>query len=330
MYRLAIMALALTLASASLEANWAVYKKTHKKIYSEDEDAARRLIWQTNLRMIEEHNELYAQGLSSFYLGENHFTDMTTEEFNNQMKGLKINKDLKINKPLNRATFRAKPHLDELPDQVDWRTKGYVTSVKDQGQCGSCWAFSTTGSLEGQHFKATGKLVSLSESNLVDCARFGGNDGCRGGNVDTAFQYIISNKGIDTEAGYPYIPRNGICNFNRTNIGATIKSYTDVEAADEDALKQAVAEIGPISVSIDANTTSFRFYNGGVLDDSKCSSTDLDHAVLIVGYGTQEGTDYWIVKNSWGSNWGDHGYILMARNKNNQCGIATAATYPIV
>ncbi|BFZ16149.1 hypothetical protein BsWGS_19188 [Bradybaena similaris] len=324
MFKLAILALALTLASASLEANWAVYKHTHKKIYSEDEDAARRLIWQTNLQKIEQHNELYAQGLSSFYQGENQFTDMTREEFTNVMNGLRIKTQL------NPASRQPGLFTDNLPAQVDWRKKGYVTPVKDQGQCGSCWAFSTTGSVEGQHFKATGKLVSLSESNLVDCSEQFGNNGCQGGYMDDAFKYIINNTGIDTESSYPYKPKDESCHFNRRHIGATIKSYKDVDSGDEDALKKAVAEIGPISVAIDAGHPSFQNYKGGIYDEPACSSTALDHGVLAVGYGVQEGKDYWIVKNSWGVDWGNHGYILMSRNKNNQCGIASLASYPIV
>ncbi|BFZ16155.1 hypothetical protein BsWGS_19196 [Bradybaena similaris] len=324
MFKLAVFALALTLASASLEANWLVYKRTHNKTYTGDEDTVRRLIWQSNLQKIEQHNELYAQGLSSYYQGENQFTDMTLQEFVKVMNGLKVNKKL------NPGDYQTGLYKNTLPADVDWRTKGYVTEIKNQGQCGSCWAFSTTGSVEGQHFKAAGKLVSLSESNLVDCSQKYGNQGCDGGLMDDAFKYIIHNKGIDTEKSYPYKPEDEKCKFKKADVGATISSYKDVTSGSEDDLQKAVAEIGPISVGIDASQDSFQSYSGGIYDEPACSTTDLDHGVLAVGYGVKDGKDYWIVKNSWGTSWGEKGYILMSRNKKNQCGIATQASYPIV
>ena len=146
---------------------------------------------------------------------------------------------------------------------LDWRTEGYVTPVKDQGQCGSCWSFSTTGALEGQHFKQTGQLVSLSEQNLVDCAGDQGNDGCDGGWMDQAFEYIKVNDGIDTEESYPYEAVNVSCRFSADNVGATVSGYTDVASGDESALQQAVATIGPISIAIDASHDSFQHYKSG-------------------------------------------------------------------
>lgn len=324
MFKLAILAVIVAVASASTAANWLVYKRTHNKTYTADEDVVRQLIWQTNLQKIEAHNELYAQGLSSFYLGENQFADMTNEEFRRVMNGFKPKA------PLTPKNYQTGMYKNVLAATVDWRTKGYVTPIKDQGQCGSCWAFSSTGSLEGQHFKATGKLVSLSESNLVDCSQKEGNMGCSGGLMDQAFQYVIKNKGIDTEASYPYKAEDQKCKFKKDDVGATEKSFKDVESGSEDALQKAVAEIGPISVAIDASQDSFQLYSGGVYDEPQCSTTELDHGVLAVGYGAESSKDYWIVKNSWGTSWGDKGYILMSRNKKNQCGIATQASYPVV
>ena len=214
-----------------------------------------------------------------------------------------------------------------VPDSWNWATKGAVTPIKDQGQCGSCWSFSTTGSVEGCTFIATGKLVSLSEQDLVDCSTAQGDQGCDGGLMDDAFQYIIQNKGIDTESCYPYTAEDGTCHYSKSCCGATITGYTDVTSGDEKALLEAVYKT-PVSIAIDASQSSFQFYSGGVYSDSGCSSQQLDHGVLAVGYGSTGGSDYWIVKNSWGSSWGLSGYIWMARNDNNMCGVATMPSYP--
>jgi len=149
--------------------------------------------------------------------------------------------------------------------------------------------------------------------------------------MDSAFEYIRDNKGIDTEASYPYTARDGRCRFNAANVGATVSGFVDVESGDEDALVAALATVGPVSVAIDASRSSFQFYSTGVYVEKRCSSQNLDHGVLAVGYGTEEGgLDYWLVKNSWGPGWGDEGYIKMARNLKNQCGVATQASYPTV
>jgi cathepsin L len=324
MFKLALLSVALAMTYAIEDTVWLSYKQTYGKQYVAGEDGIRRFIWQTNLQKINAHNELYAQGLSSYYQGENQFTDMTNTEFRRKMNGFKL-----TTTP-NPGNFAPGLNDGVLADTVDWRTKGYVTPIKNQGQCGSCWAFSTTGSLEGQHFKATGKLVSLSESNLVDCSQKFGNQGCNGGLMDQAFKYIIHNKGIDTEVSYPYKAEDRKCEFKTADVGATEASYKDVVSGSEADLQKAVAEVGPISVAIDASHDSFQSYKGGVYDEPACSTTELDHGVLAVGYGTEGTKDYWIVKNSWGESWGEKGYILMSRNKSNQCGIATSASYPIV
>jgi len=306
---------------------WDLFKRTHEKQYNSlEEEAARRAIFQANLAKIQKHNLEADLGLHTYTLGMNRFGDLTHEEFKQQMNGLKVSENVDF----DRHTFLA-PSNVVLPDAVDWRKQGYVTPIKDQGQCGSCWAFSATGSLEGQHFAKLKKLVSLSEQNLADCSGKQGNLGCDGGLMDSAFQYIKANKGIDTEESYPYEAKDGKCRFKKADVGATCTGFVDIKAKNETDLQTAIATVGPISVAIDASQDSFQFYKSGVYNEPDCSSTELDHGVLAVGYDkTSDNKEYYIVKNSWGTSWGQKGYIWMTRNKKNQCGIATMSSYPLV
>ncbi|KAK3598002.1 hypothetical protein CHS0354_042356 [Potamilus streckersoni] len=311
-----------------LSSEWELFKTAYNKIYANEEELLRRIIWERNLKHVQQHNIEADRGVHTFWLGMNEYADMTPEEFVRAMNGYRVN----ATKTFQCGKFMAPSHveLSDLPTTIDWRTEGYVTGVKNQGQCGSCWAFSTTGSLEGQHFKKNGKLVSLSEQNLVDCSQKEGNDGCQGGLMDQAFEYIIHNKGIDTEESYPYRAKNGACKFKKANIGATEVSCMDIEHGNETDLQLAVATVGPISVGIDASHVSFQLYKTGVYTESACSSVNLDHGVLVVGYGTESCQNYWLVKNSWGTSWGMQGYIMMAKDYNNMCGIATQASFPTV
>ncbi|KAM9466200.1 cathepsin L-like peptidase [Clarias gariepinus] len=320
------LASAVSISLEDLEFN--AWKLKFGKIYkSVEEETQRKNTWIENRKLVLLHNMLADQGIKSYRLDMTFLADMDNKEYR-ELKGCLEN--LNRTKKHSAATFLRQAGGVVLPDTVDWRKEGYVTEVKDQGFCGSCWAFSATGSLEGQTFRKTGKLVSLSEQQLVDCTCLYGNIGCQGGWMDWAFLYIIDNNGIDTEESYPYMARNMPCKFNPATVGAICTGSVDINSGDEKALQEAVATIGPISVAIDASHTSFQLYKSGIYDEPACSSSRVNHGVLVVGYGTERGNDYWLVKNSWGVSWGDNGYIKMSRNKNNQCAIAKYASYPLV
>jgi len=308
----------------NIQRHWTNFKVSFAKVYPTQEEHDRRFeIFRANHKFIENF-----PANRGFTVAHNEFSDMTNVEFRARFNGLNITR-------VPHATSRFASRLTvkkTVPASMDWRTRGAVTPIKNQGQCGSCWSFSATGSMEGANFLKKNKLVSLSEQNLVDCSTAQGNEGCNGGLMDQAFQYVITNNGIDTEASYPYTATGpNTCEYNPSTIGATISSFHDIPSGSESALLQAVGAVGPTSVAIDASQQSFQFYSGGVYNEPACSSTQLDHGVLAIGYGMyQSTTAYWLVKNSWGTSWGLSGYIMMSRDLNNQCGIATAASYPIV
>ncbi|CAK8685020.1 procathepsin L-like [Clavelina lepadiformis] len=306
------------------------WKTFYQKKYSDLKEEEQRFeTWMQNWEMIIKHNVEETMGNHTYRLAMNHYGDMSHTDFTKMMNGYR--NDLRKTSKTTGSTYLRAFNV-ALPDKVDWREDGLVTPVKNQGQCGSCWSFSATGSLEGQLKRKTGNLVSLSEQNLVDCSGPEGNEGCSGGLMDQAFEYIYKNKGIDTESSYPYEAVDDTCRYKASDRGGEDKGYVDIPSGDEEALKEAVATQGPISVAIDASHESFQFYSSGVYNEPDCSTEQLDHGVLVVGYGTLDGTsdDYWLVKNSWGAEWGDKGYLKMSRNKSNQCGIATQASYPRV
>jgi len=289
------------------------FMEQYGKVYAEEDFFYRYTIFKANLDKIYLSNK---QG-HSYELGMNAMGDMSHAEFKATKLGYKH-----IAKPFARKVMGPGAIATAAPKTVDWRSEGAVTPVKDQGQCGSCWAFSATGAIEGAVAIASGQLISLSEQQLVDCSGAYGNQGCEGGLMDSAFEYVIANGGLTTEAKYAYTAKNGKCNSAKAkDVASTIGGYVDVSNSDT-ALMNAVA-IGPVSVAIEADQACFQFYKSGVLSDPSCG-TQLDHGVLAVGYDSTQ--KYWIVKNSWGASWGMSGYVLIAQGK-DECGINMAPSY---
>ncbi|XP_063039882.1 procathepsin L-like [Engraulis encrasicolus] len=320
-------------ASISLEdLEFHAWKLKFGKVYQTvEEEAYRKDIWLSSRRRVLAHNILADQGIHTYRMGMNHLSDMTAEEYGHLLGDLTpLNVTIP---PPEDPVMTLKPQADSpqpLPESMDWRKTNCVTNVKDQGYCGSCWAFSATGALESHICIKYRRLYSLSEQQLVDCSGKYGNKGCDGGYKDRAFQYVKDNGGIDYEVYYPYEARDSTCRFKSRYIGAYCRGYQRLAYNNERALQVALAKIGPVSVSVDASRDSFMRYSSGVYNDPACSSSKTDHAMLAVGYGTENGQEYWLVKNSWGVGWGEKGYIKMARNKRNQCCIACKPVYPLV
>jgi C1A family cysteine protease len=292
--------------------------KLHKKVYPADEFFHRYETFKSNLAFVRDHNARFYAGNESYHVDVNHFADHTREEFSQKYHGYK--------KMAPRFPANSGSHdLTSLPETVDWTEEGAVTNVKDQGNCGSCWAFSATGALEGIEAIKEGKLVPLSEQQLVDCSGSYGNQGCNGGLMDYAFEYV-KDKGLCSEGDYPYNAKGGSCKKCQSALSAKINGYVDVKARSEDDLQSAVA-MQPVSVAIEADQIGFQLYSGGVFD-GRCGE-NLDHGVLVVGYGEDNGQKYWKVKNSWSSKWGEQGYIRLIRGK-NKCGISNDASYPLI
>jgi len=288
--------------------------------FESSEQIYRKRVFADNLQSVALHN----LGKHSYSKAMNHFGALTPDEFKQSYFG--------YNGPqrVNRTSFQVDDNLlsrslSDIPESIDWVAKGAVTPVKNQGACGSCWAFSTTGALEGAYFVKNGKLLSFSEQDLVSCDKT--DQGCNGGLMDNGFAFIQRNGGLCLEADFPYIASAGVCKKCQVVPGSAPKSVHDLEHT-EQAMKEALSK-QPVAIAIEADQMSFQFYSKGVLTGN-CGQ-NLDHGVLAVGYGTLNGVPYWKVKNSWGGQWGMNGYINLQRGKSvtgGQCGLLLSASYP--
>eukprot|EP01116_Phalansterium_solitarium_P002652 TRINITY_DN127_c0_g1_i2.p1 TRINITY_DN127_c0_g1~~TRINITY_DN127_c0_g1_i2.p1 ORF type:complete len:371 (-),score=153.17 TRINITY_DN127_c0_g1_i2:252-1364(-) len=295
------------------------------KQYVPHEVNLRRSLFESRLREIRQHN---ANPVFTWKQGVNHLTDRTTQEFERRLgskKGLLYSSKKAVK--ASELPFTVKP-LSALPQNVDWRDKGVVTAVKDQGDCGSCWAFGTTETIESHWAITTGLLGDLSEQQILDCVPndddCGGTGGCNGGTPELAIAKLIKMGGQASEWTYPYISyfgANETCKFGgNTPAMANVTGFTVLPSNEFDAVFTAIAEVGPLAVNVDAS--SWSSYESGVYNGCNQTNPDIDHVVQLVGYGTDPQLgDYWLVRNSWSPAWGESGYIRLARNSSPQCGV---------
>lgn len=317
--------------SGLISDEYSAFLAAHGKIYSSDAELRQReKLFMKNMHFVNNHQRKFRIGKATYSVALNHLADYTPAEMAGRKGRLRTSTKAQ---PVtnNAARYHSNTYYPEnRPDMVDWRLKGAVTDVQDQGICGSCWSFGSTGTMEGAYFLKYGKLKVFAQQELMDCSWGHGNNACDGGEDWRAYDWVMENGGISFKENYgPYLMADSYCASTTKQADASIQSYVNITEGCVDCLMDALASVGPISVSIDASHPGLSFYTSGVYSDPECKNgvDDLDHSVLAVGYGTDpEGGDYWIIKNSWSTYWGDQGYIRIAR-KNNMCGVATAATY---
>lgn len=318
---------------SNLESNneWNNFKSVYHKSYDSMEEITRKKIYKQNLVKIKQHNMEFEKGLHTYSLGVNEFMDWTQEEFNEKMR---LNENAYNLSSLKRTghlglKFRLNKQI-VLPKSLDWRDEKIVSRVKNQGECGSCWAFSVTGVLESALARLTGNVVELSEQQLVDCDK--SNYGCNGGYMHNAITYAKNNGWLMTSSQYPYKGVKGKCFAQQVNSPKVkINGYEFVEYGNEMELKETLSTVGPISIAIHVSDYgNLMFYKKGVFTDHTCEASLVNHAVLLVGYGEENGVPYWLIKNSWGEKFGENGYIRMRRDANNMCGVASMSVYPLL
>lgn len=288
-------------------------KKENKKYSSVEEYMARFKIFKSNYLKMESFT---VDSEKSYSVGINKFADMTPQEFRRSY----LNLDIKVVDTL-KSKSEGLTFTTDAPAEWDWRKEGAVGPVKDQGQCGSCWAFSTVGNLEGLYYIKNKNFVQFAEQQLVDCDK-DQDQGCNGGLMENAFKYIESAGGLEKSTDYKYTARDGTCKFSTTKAAVQVSSYVFAKSQDEEDIKNFLYSTGPLAIALNADT--LQFYDGGIIDAdaSECDPQGINHGVTLVGYGSENGKDFWIVKNSWGNGWGEQGFFRMARGKGT-CGVNT-------
>jgi len=291
-------------------------KKENKRYTTIEEYMARFNIFKANYMRLEAMTLSPDSKAKTYSVGINKFFDMTPQEFRRTYLNLDIKVVDKIKARSQGLTFSE----NSAPASHDWRDHGAVGPVKDQGSCGSCWAFSTVGNLEGLNYLKNNKFVQYSEQQLVDCDKI--DSGCNGGLMENAYTYLQKAGGIETSADYRYTGRGQSCKFDKTKAALQVSGFVFAKSEDEEEIKEFLFTTGPLAIALNADP--LQFYNGGVIDAdaSECDPQGLNHGVTLVGYGSENGQDYWIVKNSWGTGWGENGYFRMARGRGT-CGINT-------
>ncbi|XP_065219669.1 procathepsin L-like [Planococcus citri] len=324
---------------------WNFFKSQFNKNYENNEEEQNKIkVYSDNKNKINEHNARFEQGEVSYDLKMNHFGDLTYDEFSQtHLNKLQMGKELDPQRLVSNPDPDPKKadHLVRIhsipktcgtaPETKDWVKEGAVTEVKTQGVCGCCWAFASTGAIEAQLFIQTKKLVSLSEQNLLDCVgdRHDVNNTCTSGGLLNSFEYVLQNDGIDTAKAYPYTGVQGACHYDSKTKGGSIKDFKRLAKEDENLLKEVVGLIGPVACGFNIDDAFFvQFYQSGIYSSDKCGG-NVNHGVLVVGYGTENGKDYWLCKNQWGTSWGEGGYFKVARNSKNMCGIASECYIPL-
>ena len=295
------------------EKSFVSWMRSTNQFFTGDDYQTRFGIYMSNQRLVQEHN-----AGNTFKLGMNKFAAYTPSEY----KSLLGFRQEASNEEATVSNFKV------TDDEVDWRKKNVVQPIQDQAQCGSCWAFSTVQGCESIYAINAGQLLKFSEQNIVDCVT--SCYGCNGGLMTSAIKYVVKKQGgkFMPESEYPYKAVAGTCKFDAKKAIGKVSGYINIKSGSESDLAAKIAQYGPACIAIDASHYSFQLYSSGIYNEKSCSSRSLDHGVGCVGYGTEDGTAYWIVRNSWGESWGEDGYIRMIKDKNNQCGIATMAIIP--